>query len=101
MPFDFQQFDRSGRFTGIYRRVSSKPSWVWRGTLMVGILLFVVPLMLLAIAALVAMGLTYLLLSLIANIGQIFTGGKPHHPLHDRQDGRVNVRVIRPEDESH
>ncbi len=100
MPIDFGQFDRSGRFTGIYRRVSAKPGWVWRGTLAVGILLFVAPLLLLAMAALLAMGLTYMVLSLIAELGNLLTGRESNRDRDDQPDGRENVRVIRPEDES-
>ena len=95
MRLDFQQCDRSGRFYRVYQHASSQPGWIWQTTLTVGVLVFLGPLVLLAVTAMLVMGAVYLTLSLAHGIAGLFS--RPV-PLPDDSAGRINVRVI-PHDE--
>lgn len=76
-----------------YRRMESRPGWVWRGAVAAAVIVFVVPLVLLALAAMVIAAAVFVVLSLTAaglgTVRRLFGGhGLP------RDDGRRNVRII-------
>ncbi|MFP4145522.1 MAG: hypothetical protein ACLFV3_10300 [Phycisphaeraceae bacterium] len=80
-----------------HQRVQARPSWVWKLTLATALVVFVLPLVLLTLAALLVAAAVFTVLSLVAGgigfIANLFgglsrIGGPP-------ADGRRNVRVMR------
>lgn len=80
-----------------YRRVQTQPSWVVKASLTLAALVVIVPLVMLALAALVVGVAAFLVLGVIANVVQAFqaafgtSAGPAPMP---RDSGRINVRVI-------
>ncbi len=94
MAIRFERFSADPRFGRVYRRVTAEPSWVWRTALAVGVIVFVLPIVLLALGAVVSVVAVYFLLSLLNRaaraIGRTFGGPDA--------SGRRNVRVVDPDE---
>jgi hypothetical protein len=89
-----ERFGFDDRFVRVYRRVRVQPPWVWGTALLIGGVIFIIPLVLLTIGAVLTIALIYILLSLVhritSGIARLLTPGD--------QEGRRNVRVIRPDE---
>ena len=92
MAIRFDSFTAGPQFGRVYRHVTGQPSWVWMTAMAVGAIIFVLPMLLLAAAAVVCVAIVYCLLSLLHRIGLAISGV-------DRA-GRRNVRVVDPNDRS-
>lgn len=82
-----------------YTRVESRPGWVWKTAVVLGVLVIVLPLALLAIGAMLVMAAAFAVLSLVAaglaSIRSLLGGpGANSGWSMPRDDGRRNVRVI-------
>ena len=85
------------RFGPWYSRVQRQPNWVVKLAVLTAVLVFVLPLVLLTLAALVAAAAVFTVLALVtrglAVVGSLFDFREPDAPPY-RGDGRENVRVI-------
>lgn len=98
MPWTFNVNNLS-RARAWHTRVSRQPGWVIGVTVAAIVLVFVIPLALLAMAALLVGTLVFLVAAAIAKLSAIVTGllgGEVREP-YPTEDGRENVRVIRRE----
>lgn len=99
MAFDFrfintEQLRSDPRFGGWYSRAAGQPSWAWKLAGTVALLVFVVPIVLLVCAALLAFAVVFGLAMLVHWFVGLFGGGSgADKPRGD--EGRRNVRVIR------
>ena len=96
MPWSFNIDDLS-RARSIHARVSQQPGWVIGVTVAAVVLVFVIPLALLALAALLVGTVVYLVASLLARLSRFFQralGGETVREPTRTDDGRENVRVI-------
>lgn len=77
-----------------YQRMQSRPGWVWKAAALTAVVVFVVPILMLVLAAFLAAAVVFTILSLIARgvgfVRGLFTGERSPVP---RDDGRRNVRV--------
>ena len=90
----WRQYLRSHpRFSVWYERLDRSPGWVNRIAVTAAVLTVVLPLVLLALAALVVGVIVFTLLSIVARLLALLAGGGAAVP-----DGRVNVRVVRRDD---
>ena len=101
MPFDFrfintEKLRDDPRFGGWYAAAGRQPSWAWKIAGTVALLVFIVPILLLTLAAVFAFAIVFGLLMLVSKVLSVFTGGG-NSAAPQRNDGRVNVRVIRSE----
>lgn len=100
--FNFDAVRQDPRFAAAYSRFGGRPGWVWRASFLVAAVVFVIPLIVFALAAVFAFTAVFLLLSLVSAVGDFFSralGGRSRD-LADpipADDGRRNVRVIRPD----
>lgn len=100
MQFRFintEQLRDDPRFGGWYSRATSQPSWAWKIAGAVALLVFVVPIILLTLAALLAFGVVFGVLMLVHKVASLFSGSPETAVEADTDKGRRNVRVIRGE----
>lgn len=80
-----------------YQRIERRPGWVWKATVLTAVIVFAIPVMLLVLAAMLAAGVVFTVLSLVlsgvAFLRRLMTGGGTSWPPASRDDGRRNVRV--------
>lgn len=96
---DPEEYPNLGRW---YINIQRQPSWALKTALLAGALVIVVPLVVLAIAAIVVGVAVFFVMSLIAGllriVRDITSFGRPgdaSNPQQTRQgDGRVNVRIM-------
>lgn len=85
------------RFGPWYAQVERQPNWVIKLAVIAAVLVFVVPLVLLTLAALVVAAAVFMVLALVmrglAVARSLFDFRGPDAPTY-RGDGRENVRVI-------
>ena len=100
MRFDFHNLGNDPRFAGWYQRAASQPSWVWKIAVFAALAVLIVPVLMLVFGAVAAFLLVFLALGAAHRLGNWFSGLFESHgrPLSRGDDGRRNVRVIRPED---
>ncbi|MEM9420878.1 MAG: hypothetical protein AAGA25_17785 [Planctomycetota bacterium] len=85
------------RFSGMYERVARKPAWPTMAALFCGALVVVVPVVLALLAGLAVGLVVYAVTSVIAGIGNWFTGlggSSDKQPSMPGDDLRENVRVV-------
>ncbi len=88
--FHWQTIEDDPRFGPVYRRVTTQPSWVWGTAILLGALVFIIPLLLLAGAAVLTILIVWAVLGFVHRITRGVSGlfgGSP--------EGRRNVRVVR------
>ena len=83
----------------LFVRVEQKPGWVWKIAMLAAVITVVVPLMLLAMAALLVGLVVFITLGILASIISSVTGlcGAGRSVPTNDPDERVNVRVMRDE----
>ncbi len=100
MQFRFintEQLREDPRFGGWYSRAARQPSWAWKIAGTVALLVFVVPILLLTLAAALAFGLVFGVLMLVHKVASLFGGSSDSAVEVKEDEGRRNVRVIRSE----
>jgi len=93
----YARIQQHPQFASIVRRTTGRPPWVLKLTAVVGVIVFAMPVIALALLLAVALGvttLTWFVLSFISKIVDKFTGqGKGTDK--PRADGRENVTVAK------
>ena len=93
-PFNFTDFRSDPRFVGVFSRVRSRPSWIWKLASLAAAVVIIVPILALIVAAVGTFLLMFLVLSLLHAAGRGLETFFGHISGRDRQ-GRRNVRVVR------
>lgn len=100
--FRVHDFSQDPRVAGLHRAWASQPGWVWRIAIVAGLVFVVLPIVAIALV----LGLTFALI--FGLVFAVLAGANRLGALAGRasrgfrgggDDGRRNVRVIRPEDE--
>ncbi len=88
----FQTYAGQGtrRATVAWQTLNAQPSWITRITIAVFVIVIAIPAIAMLVFALVAASLVFLVLWGVARIARAF------HRVFPADDGRENVRVIRP-----
>jgi len=89
-----EQMRRDPRVGWVWSRTHGQPSWVWKAAGLGAVVVFVVPLLILAFAAFLAFALIFGVLALVARVVGLLTPAPKD--LAGNDDGRRNVRVIDP-----